>query len=236
MHRIRLVPLLSFLALASGPLVPLRAVDGAAPAPAVTVDDATQKRAEAKAGRLVDGLKIEDPAKAAQAKAITSGWYVTMWNWHQGNDAKLKELWTRWNQARSVVPKDEFPAEVIAHQIDELYASLKPAYQAFLGQLATQLTPAQVDALKEAWSRSPGMMRTYNAYLEIVPDLKDDQKKVILDRLAMAREDAMLTDADREIVAIFKRHKVKVEAYVGTLEWAKLHEAFANRGKTAAAK
>ena len=45
----------------------------------------------------------------------------------------------------------------------------------------------------------------------------------------------MLTDADREIVSIFKRHKVKVEAYVGTLEWAKLH-AFANRSKAAAAK
>ncbi len=46
----------------------------------------------------------------------------------------------------------------------------------------------------------------------------------------------MLTDADREIVSIFKRHKVKVEAYVGTLEWAKLHAAFANRGKATAAK
>ena len=34
----------------------------------------------------------------------------------------------------------------------------------------------------------------------------------------------------------FKRPKVKVEAYVGTLEWAKLHAAFANRGKTPAAK
>jgi len=42
---------------------------------------------------------------------------------------------------------------------------------------------------------------------------------------------AMLTDADKEIVAIYKRHKVKVEAYVGTLEWAKLHQAFAKRGK-----
>jgi hypothetical protein len=236
MHRIRLITFLSFVTLACGPVVQLRAADSAAVPPAAMADDATLKRAEAKAGRLVDGLKVEDPAKAAQAKAITSGWYVTMWNWHKGNDAKLKELWTQWNQARAVVPKDEFPAEVIAHQIDDVYTTLKPAYQAFLGLLAAQLTPGQVDALKEAWSRSPGMMRTYNAYLEIVPDLKDDQKKMILDRMAMAREDAMLTDADREIVAIFKRHKVKVEAYVGTLEWAKLHAAFANRGKAPAAK
>ena len=31
-------------------------------------------------------------------------------------------------------------------------------------------------------------------------------------------------------------HKVKVEQYVGTLEWAKLHKAFAERGKSQADK
>jgi hypothetical protein len=143
----------------------------------------------------------------------------------------LKGLWSQWAQARSVVPKDEFPGEVIAHQIDAVYASLQPAYRAFLEKLSAHLTPEQIDALKETWSRSPGMRRTYQAYVEIAPDLNDEQKKVILDRMLRAREDAMLTDADKEIVAIYKRHKVKVEAYIGSLEWAKLHKAYANRGK-----
>ena len=57
-------------------------------------------------------------------------------------------------------------------------------------------------------------------------------KEAIKARMLMAREAAMLTDADKEIVAIYKRHKVKVEQYVGTLEWAKLHKAFAERGKS----
>jgi hypothetical protein len=194
-------------------------------------DAATQKRVDAKTGRLLGALKLADTAKADRVKGILGDWLVTMWNWHQQNDPQLKELWAQWNQARSVVPKDEFPAEVIAHQIDDVYASLRPAYRAMVEKLSTELTPAQVDALKETWSRSPGMTRTYNAYLEIVPDLTEEQKKVIHDRMLIAREDAMLTDADKEIVAIYKRHKVKVEAYVGTLEWAKLHQAFANRGK-----
>jgi hypothetical protein len=201
------------------------------PASVSAADEPTQKRADAKATRLLNAIKLDDPAKADRAKGILSDWYVTIWAWHQEHDPKLKELWTQWNQARAVVPKDEFPAEVIAHRIDDLYASLKPGYQAFIAKLSTELTPEQVDALKETWSRSPGMKRTYNAYLEIVPDLNDEQKKVIHDRMLIAREDAMLTDADKEIVSIYKRHKVKVEAYVGTLEWAKLHRAFANRGK-----
>jgi hypothetical protein len=190
------------------------------------VDAATQQRADAKSGRLLGTLKLADAAKGDRAKAILGGWFITLWAWHQENDPQLKELWTQWNQARAVVPKDEFPAEVIAHRIDDVYATLKPSYRAFIAQLSAELTPEQVDTLKETWSRSPGKMRTYNAYLEIVPDLNDEQKKVLLDRM-----DAMLTDADKEIVAIYKRHKVKVEAYVGTLEWAKLHRAFANKGK-----
>jgi hypothetical protein len=195
------------------------------------IDAATQKRADDKAGRLLNTLKLDDTAKSERVKGLLSEWYVTMWAWHQEHDPKLKELWAQWNQARAVVPKDEFPAEVIAHRIDDVYAALKPAYRAFVEKLSAELSPEQVDTLKETWSRSPGKKRTYNAYLEIVPDLNDEQKKVILERMDMAREDAMLTDSDKEIVAIYKRHKVKVEAYVGTLEWAKLHRAFANKSK-----
>jgi len=166
-------------------------------------------------------------------KAVVARWLVTMSRWHENHDPHLKELWSQWSEARAVVPKDEFPGEVIVHQIDRVYDSLRPAYRAFLDELARELSAEQIDAIKENWSRSPGMQRTYESYLAIVPDLNDEQRKVIHDRMSLAREDAMLTDADREIVNIFKRHKVKVEAYIGGLEWAKLHRAFANRGKAA---
>ncbi len=205
----------------------------AAPAPAA-VDDAMRKKIEQKAGRIADSLKLADPDKAAKVKAIASDWLGVMLNWHKEHDAELGRLWGEWNKARSVVPKDEFPGEVIAHQIDDVYASLKPAYEDYIQRLSAELSAEQVDAIKENWSRSPGMTRTYNAYLEIVPDLPAKDKDVIKARMLMAREAAMLTDSDKEIVAIYKRHKVKVEQYVGTLEWAKLHKAFAERGKAQA--
>ncbi len=232
----RFIPLLASLSLAvaSEPRLGADAGDAAlSPAQAVSAlpdAEARQKRAESKAGRLLAPLKIEDAAQATHAKLILIEWLGTLSTWHQTNDPKLNELWTQWSRARAVVPKDEFPAEVIAHQIDDVYASLRPDYLAFIEKLATVLTPEQIDALKEQWSRSPGMKRTYNGYLEIVPDLTEAHKRVIFERMYRAREDAMLTDSDKEIVNIFKRHKVKVEAYVGTLEWAKLHSAFAKRG------
>ena len=194
-------------------------------------DDDARAKIEAKAQRVVDALKLDDPAKSAKVKTIASDWLAVMTSWHKEHDAKLAELWAQWSKARAVVPKDEFPGEVIAHQIDDVYASLKPAYDDYLNRLSAELSAEQIDALKEHWSRSPGMTRTYNAYLEIVPDLTDKDKEVIKSRMLQAREAAMLTDSDKEIVSIYKRYKVKVEQYVGTLEWAKLHRTYGRRGK-----
>ena len=205
-----------------------------APAASPALDDAMRNKIEQKAGRIVESLKLDDPDKAAKVKAIAGDWLGVMLNWHKEHDAELARLWAEWNKARSVVPKDEFPGEVIAHQIDDVYASLRPAYEDYIKRLSAELSEEQVDAIKENWSRSPGMTRTYNAYVEIVPDLAANDKEVIKARMLMAREAAMLTDSDKEIVAIYKRHKVKVEQYVGTLEWAKLHKAFAERSKAQA--
>ncbi len=200
-------------------------------AQSATPEDAALKKLESKAAKLVEVAKIDEAEKADKVKKILVDWISTMTQWHNENDAQLKTLWADWNKARSVVPKDEYPGEVIAHKIDDAYSSLKPAYQEFSTKLSAEATPEQVDAIKEYWSRSPGNKRTYEAYLEIAPGLTDEQKKVIQDRMLLAREDSMLTDADDEIVKIYKRHKVKVEAYIGSLEWAKLHKAFANKGK-----
>jgi hypothetical protein len=200
-----------------------------------TVDAAMQKRIDQKVTRLIDTAKVTDADKVAKVKAIGTEWFTKLFTWHKENDPKINALWADWNKARAVVPKDEFPGELIAVKIEEAYASLKPAYDEYIKRLSAELSPEQIDAVKEAWSRSPGRMRTYNSYLEIAPDLSAKDKEVIMARMNMAREAAMLTDADKEIIAIFKRHKVKVEQYIGTLEWAKLHSAFAKRGAAAEA-
>jgi hypothetical protein len=199
--------------------------------PAPALDEATEKKVDQKSSKLIDGLKLADADKAEKAKTVTREWLAAMLAWHKDHDAELKGLWSEWNKARAVVPKDEFPGEVISHKIDDVYGSLKPAYDDYIKKLSAELTPEQVDALKEAWSRSPGMTRTYKAYLEIAPDLSEQDKQVIHDRMLMAREAAMLTDSDKEIVSIYKRHKVKVEQYIGGLQWTKLHQACAAKGK-----
>jgi hypothetical protein len=231
-----LVSLRVLVVFASGLAWTARAADPPSAPPAGGVDDATRKRIDQKAATVVEWVKLSDAGKAAAVRSIVSDWLAAMTTWHREHDAELNRLWGEWNKPRAVEPKDEFPGEVVAHRIDAVYSSLRPAYEEYLKRLSAELTAEQVEAIKERWSRSPGMTRTYNAYLEIVPDLTPRDKEVIKARLLLAREAAMLTDADKEIVAIYKRHKVKVEQYVGALQWAKLHKAYAERGKPPADK
>lgn len=190
-----------------------------------------QKQREGKASRLLNPISFKDAASKERTTVIVASWFAALSAWHAQHDEELRGLWSEWSKARAVVPKDGFPGEVVAYKIDAVYGSLKPAYQSFLSQLATELSAHEIDGIKERWSRSPGRERTYKAYLEIVPDLTEEQKKVIHDRLLVAREAAMLTDSDKEIVNLYKIHKVKVEEYVGSLQWTKLHKAYAKRGK-----
>ncbi len=224
------VTLLALALLTVGSTPRLLAADASTPASSSALDEATRKKVDQKVSRLLDTAKVTDADKVAKVKAIGAEWFTTLFTWHKAHDAEINALWSQWNKARAVVPKDEFPGEIIATQIEAVYASLQPAYASYIQRLSAELTPEQIDAIKEAWSRSPGMKRTYNSYLEIAPDLTDKDKEVILARMHLAREAAMLTDADKEIVSIFKRHKVKVEQYIGSLQWAKLHKAFAEGG------
>src|SRR5205814_10508785 len=113
--------------LAAGLAAAACAADPPTASPAGAIDDAMRKRIDQKAAKIVESLKLTDAGKAATVKTIASDWLAVMMTWHREPDAELNRLWGEWNTARSVVPKDEFPGEVIAHQIDAGYASLRPA-------------------------------------------------------------------------------------------------------------
>src|SRR5262245_53440460 len=81
-------------------------------------DDALRKKSDLKAATVVGWLKLTDAGKAAKVKTITSDWLAVMMTWHKKHDTDLQRLWGEWTKARAVVPRDEFPGEVIAHQID----------------------------------------------------------------------------------------------------------------------
>src|SRR5438093_11805317 len=100
--------------LASGLAAAVCAADPPMASSAGAIDDAMRKKIDQKAVKIVESLKLTDSEKAATVKAIASDWLATMMTWHKEHDEELNRLWDEWNTARAVVPKDEFPGEVIA--------------------------------------------------------------------------------------------------------------------------
>src|SRR5262249_5775206 len=133
--------------------------------------------------------------------------YRALRAWHGANDGQLKALGGQLARAGG----DQ--AKGIEEQIRQVKGSLKTLHDRFLAELAAQLTPAQVETVKDQMTYHTVRV-TYNAYCEIVPRLTDRDKARILELLKEAREEAMDGGSSTEKHAVFKRYKGKINNYL----------------------
>jgi hypothetical protein len=173
-----------------------------------------QRNVQNKGADLARRLQLGDPAKEARVAALMAEHYGRVWAWHQQVDEKLSAAWAAWDAARDTAKgeKDELKAlTIMVEQIDPIYAEFAPQIQGLLRALREELTIEQVTALLDRITRSPGVGRTYDAYLAMVPEMKDEEKAIILARLEQAREDSLAAWSDGRIVKIFKKYKIRNE-------------------------
>jgi hypothetical protein len=210
MHRCRLIAGVLFVAVSS-----FAAAAEKSPATTTPVAPAAQpSQAARRTTALLKELKLTDAAREARVRTILESHFVAMEEWHASHDSALAPLWSEWAARRSPPEKDEAAAAKVGEKIDAIYASFRPRRDAFLAALRQELSPAQIDTIKNSLTRSPGMDRTANAYIEMIPQFTDADKAFVRERFAMAREQAIDTTTGKEIEAFFKRQKVVVEAYI----------------------
>ncbi|MEQ2010233.1 MAG: DUF3826 domain-containing protein [Limisphaerales bacterium] len=148
---------------------------------------------EQRAADILKALELTDDVKAQRVRGIVIAQYRALRDWHDGYDAKLKGA------------GDE-EARVIR-------ASLKELHGKFIAALSAELTPAQVERVKDRMTYDTVRV-TYNGYLEMLPKLTEAQKARILDTLKEAREEAMDGGSSGEKTAIFGRFKGRINNYL----------------------
>lgn len=195
-----------------------------------------QRDVHSKSKRLAEQLELHDQSQTQRTSAIISQHFGRVWAWHQQVDAKLNEGWAAWDSARDNTngkTKDELKALLIwTEQLEPIYAEFTPQIQLLLNELRTEIGGEKTVLLQDLITRSPGAKRTYDAYLAMVPEMKEEEKKILWNRLAQARQDSLAAWSDKQIVKIFKMHKVRNELSIDHFgyDYQKRYKEWVSRG------
>jgi hypothetical protein len=198
-------PLILILSFTSITFVVPRCAVAAEPSHPTSVDSSDAEASYAKdlerrAADVLNALNLNDAAKAARVHDAVVARYRELRAWHDANDAKVKSLAGSTDAAATT-------------ELATIAESRRVSHDAFLATLAADLTPAQVETVKDRMTYNVTNV-TYAAYLDEVPTLTEAQRAQIRKWLEEAREIAMDEGSSKEKHAVFGRYKGRINNYL----------------------
>jgi len=149
-------------------------------------------------GRTADILKIlalTDADKSAKVHDAIIAQYRALKAWHDEHDAKLKGT------------------KADTNAVVRIRASLKALHADFLARLAENLSPEQIEQVKDKMTYGK-VQFTFAGYMAAYPNLGEEHKQKILELLKQAREEAMDGGSAAEKTAVFTKCKGKINNYL----------------------
>ena len=180
-----------------------------------------------RADKIVASLGITDDAQKTRVRDLIVQQYRNLREIHATRDARI-------NEAKQS-PSDSKVAEAFAKVArDTANLKLTEAHRRFVARLSVELTPEQVDKVKDGLTYSVVGI-TYKRYLELFPAMKDEDKREILADLVEAREYAMDAGKSEEKHAIFGKYKGRINNYLSKAgyDMKQAEKALADKQKTA---
>jgi hypothetical protein len=194
-----LIATLSFLASLDGTF----AADGA-----VVSGDPSQEYlciVTERAGKIVATLAMDDAAKTRRTQSIIAQQYQDLQAIDQTLDQKTAAAKSLTDPAAS--------AKALAVARSDAEAKIKLLHTEYLARLASELTPEQIDQVKDGMTYGVVPL-TFGVYQRMMPDLTVEQKRQILAWLVEAREHAMDAGTSKEKHAWFGKYKGKINNYL----------------------
>ncbi|HSY19855.1 MAG TPA: DUF3826 domain-containing protein [Candidatus Acidoferrales bacterium] len=180
---------------AAGLAITANGADAGTNSPADQVEANYTKSIEGRTADILKILALADTNKAMHVHDAVMAQYRSLRAWHDENDAKLKA------------------AKADTNAMAQIRGSLKVIHDAFLAKLAEDLSPAQVEQVKDKMTYGK-VQFTFNGYLSAYPNLAGEHQQKILEILKQAREEAMDGGSADEKTAIFQKAKGKINNYL----------------------
>ncbi|MBN1868705.1 DUF3826 domain-containing protein [Candidatus Sumerlaeota bacterium] len=149
-----------------------------------------------RSAKILDKIGIEDKEKYERVQKTVMQQYFNLNDWQKKYEDELKGL--------SKQDTDEAKARVA-----EIEGVRQKYHDEYLEALATELTPEQIVGIKDGMTYGKVQV-TYDAYMNFVPDMSDELKKMVMDNLVEAREKAMDGVSSKEKDNVFGKYKGRI--------------------------
>lgn len=162
-----------------------------------------------RADKIVTTLGITNASKATRVRDIVAGQYRNLNNIHTDRDTKIKAA-----KAQPGADKSSVDAAVKNIEADA-NSRIEKLHKDYLSKLSKELTSAQIDQVKDGMTYDVVHV-TYNGYVQMIPSLKEDQKKQIMTWLVEAREHAMDAESSDKKHWWFGKYKGRINNYLSS--------------------
>ncbi|SDT17283.1 Protein of unknown function [Mucilaginibacter mallensis] len=161
------------------------------------------KRAE----KIVSALNITDSVKFKRVTDIVVNQYGNLSAIHDSRNEQVKDIKAKYADDKTTANTQ---IALIDSNVDKQLNTLHASY---LTRLGTELTPQQIDEVKNEMTYKI-LPLTYNAYLDELPALTDPQKLQIKAWLTEAREHAIDAESSEKKHAWFGKYKGRINNYL----------------------
>ena len=178
-----------------------------------------------RAAKIVTTLGLSDSLAALRVREIIANQYRALNTIYTDRDTKLKTL-----KNQQPAPEKSTVDSAKKDIEKDVDVRLQQLHGGYLARLGKELTPQQVDKVKDGMTYSV-LEVTYRAYQEMLPALTEQQKARILADLTEAREHAMDAESSEKKHAWFGKYKGRINNYLSAqgIDMKKAGEEWAKR-------
>lgn len=159
-----------------------------------------------RAYKIVSGLGITDSSKFYRVQAIIANQYRNLNDLHSRRDETVKML----NASANDKQTKDMQIKDVESSINEAISVLHKSY---LTQLGKELSEEQVISVKNGMTYNVVNL-TYSGYLDMLPNLTNEQKAQIMAWLVEAREFAMDAETSDKKHGWFGKYKGRINNYL----------------------